>query len=271
MFSSIVSPSSLMTSKSENVVLSCCYFSHALPLVVIVFLLEMVQLAGSGLWWFWNRGSSPLTVGEKRPLDYFLLGVRLDSFRLSFERFEGSLLFFGFGIFFLFSFLEPGYFPRRFYILCSAFAFLCSSDIVDFALLIRWLTALVSTYTPSCAGRLSLVTHFHVIPCFSFSVLRLQGFTTYAERRIVEVVQGEERAALNIGIGWSGLKEEMERFKDNMEFTKLRTNQEGINPDEIYSRVPYEKGFQFLWRIERQVTDFTSASFYCPQFLCFLI
>ncbi|CAN6463201.1 unnamed protein product [Victoria cruziana] len=80
-----------------------------------------------------------------------------------------------------------------------------------------------------------------------------EGFTTYAERRIVEVVQGEERAALNIGIGWSGLKEEMERFKDNMEFTKLRTNQEGINPDEIYSRVPYEKGFQFLWRIERQI------------------
>ncbi|KAF3783109.1 Leukotriene A-4 hydrolase-like protein [Nymphaea thermarum] len=80
-----------------------------------------------------------------------------------------------------------------------------------------------------------------------------EGFTTYAERRIVEVVQGEERAALNIGIGWSGLKEEMERFKDNMEFSKLRTNQEGIDPDEIYSRVPYEKGFQFLWRIERQI------------------
>ncbi|KAI4357106.1 hypothetical protein L6164_001075 [Bauhinia variegata] len=80
-----------------------------------------------------------------------------------------------------------------------------------------------------------------------------EGFTTYAERRIVEAVQGEKRAALNIGIGCRGLKEEMERFKDNMEFTKLKTNQEGINPDDVYSEVPYEKGFQFLWRIERQV------------------
>ncbi|KAM4104646.1 hypothetical protein ACJW30_06G174400 [Castanea mollissima] len=80
-----------------------------------------------------------------------------------------------------------------------------------------------------------------------------EGFTTYAERRIVEAVQGEDRAALNIGIGWKGLNEEMERFKDNMEFTKLKTNQEGVDPDDVYSQVPYEKGFQFLWRIERQI------------------
>ncbi|XP_062076622.1 leucine aminopeptidase-like [Humulus lupulus] len=80
-----------------------------------------------------------------------------------------------------------------------------------------------------------------------------EGFTTYAERRIVEVVQGEEKAVLNIGIGWRGLNEEMERFKDNMEFTKLKMNQEGVDPDDVYSQVPYEKGFQFLWRIERQV------------------
>ncbi|KAF6146906.1 hypothetical protein GIB67_018559 [Kingdonia uniflora] len=80
-----------------------------------------------------------------------------------------------------------------------------------------------------------------------------EGFTTYAERRIVEVVQGEERAALNIGIGWRGLNEDVEKFKDNMEFTKLKTKQEGVDPDDIYSQVPYEKGFQFLWRIERQI------------------
>ncbi|XP_047942180.1 leucine aminopeptidase-like [Salvia hispanica] len=80
-----------------------------------------------------------------------------------------------------------------------------------------------------------------------------EGFTTYAERRIVEVVQGKERAILNIGIGWRGLVEQIERFKDRMEFTKLRTNQQGVDPDDVYSEVPYEKGFQFLWRIERQV------------------
>ncbi|MCL7022880.1 hypothetical protein MKW94_020542 [Papaver nudicaule] len=80
-----------------------------------------------------------------------------------------------------------------------------------------------------------------------------EGFTTYAERRIVEVCQGEERAALSIGIGWKGLNEDIERFKDNLEFTKLKNKQDGVDPDDIYSQVPYEKGFQFLWRIERQI------------------
>nr|DAD44798.1 TPA_asm: hypothetical protein HUJ06_003028 [Nelumbo nucifera] len=32
-----------------------------------------------------------------------------------------------------------------------------------------------------------------------------EGFTTYAERRIIEVVQGEDRAALSIGMGWRGI------------------------------------------------------------------
>lgn len=72
-------------------------------------------------------------------------------------------------------------------------------------------------------------------------------------------MQGQDVAALNIGIGWRGLVEEMERFKDNVEFTKLKTNQEGVDPDDVYSQVPYEKGFQFLWRIERQV----NMSFFC--------
>lgn len=72
----------------------------------------------------------------------------------------------------------------------------------------------------------------------------------------MEAVQGEQRATLNIGIGWRGLNEDVERFKDNLEFTKLKNNQEGIDPDNVYSQVPYEKGFQFLWRIERQVSEF---------------
>ncbi|CAN7035417.1 unnamed protein product [Brassica oleracea var. botrytis] len=80
-----------------------------------------------------------------------------------------------------------------------------------------------------------------------------EGFTTYAERRIVEVVQGADIAALNMGIGWRGLNDEMERFKDNLEFTKLKNKQEGVDPDDVYSQVPYEKGFQFVLRIERQV------------------
>lgn len=69
----------------------------------------------------------------------------------------------------------------------------------------------------------------------------------------MEVVQGADIATLNIGIGWKGLIDEMERFKDNLECTKLKNKQEGVDPDDVYSQVPYEKGFQFVFRIERQV------------------
>lgn len=80
-----------------------------------------------------------------------------------------------------------------------------------------------------------------------------EGFTTYAERRIVEAEQGKDRVELQIGLGWSGLKEEVGRFKDKPQFTKLKTDLKGVDPDEIYSRVPYEKGFHFLRRLESQV------------------
>jgi hypothetical protein len=77
------------------------------------------------------------------------------------------------------------------------------------------------------------------------------------------VVQGEERAALNMGIGWRWLNQSMERFKDNMEFTKLKPKMAGIDPDNVYSEVPYEKGFQFLWRIERQVAGTNYFNLLC--------
>ncbi|KAH7420364.1 hypothetical protein KP509_13G004000 [Ceratopteris richardii] len=88
-----------------------------------------------------------------------------------------------------------------------------------------------------------------------------EGFTTYAERRIVEALEGKERALLHVGLGWTGLKEEMERFKERPEFTKLKTNQDGVDPDEIYSQVPYEKGFHFLCRIEAEVGRNTFDNF----------
>ncbi|KAJ7527951.1 hypothetical protein O6H91_16G077700 [Diphasiastrum complanatum] len=77
-----------------------------------------------------------------------------------------------------------------------------------------------------------------------------EGFTTYAERRIVEALDGKERLALHLAIGWNGLQEEIQRFNDRPEFTKLKTNQEDVDPDDVYSRIPYEKGSFFLRRLE---------------------
>ncbi len=77
-----------------------------------------------------------------------------------------------------------------------------------------------------------------------------EGFTVYAERRILEAIEGEEVAALHAAIGRKSLDEAIERFSDRPELTKLRTNLAGVDPDEAFSQVPYEKGYLFLRALE---------------------
>ncbi len=42
----------------------------------------------------------------------------------------------------------------------------------------------------------------------------------------------------------------LQRFAQRPELTRLRTEMEGVDPDEAYSTVPYEKGYLFLRRLE---------------------
>ena len=86
-----------------------------------------------------------------------------------------------------------------------------------------------------------------------------EGFTVYAERRIIEALQGEDTAALQAALGRRGLDESLERFKDRPALTRLRTQLTGVDPDDAFSRVPYEKGYLLLCALEGVVgrTAFT--------------
>ncbi|MEW5854625.1 MAG: M1 family metallopeptidase [Myxococcota bacterium] len=77
-----------------------------------------------------------------------------------------------------------------------------------------------------------------------------EGFTVFAERRILEVLEGNEAVALHAAIGRSHLDEDVERLGQTSPHTALRTHLTGVDPDEVYSGVPYEKGCLFLRRIE---------------------
>jgi aminopeptidase N len=80
-----------------------------------------------------------------------------------------------------------------------------------------------------------------------------EGFTVWAERRILEALHGEEAAALGWAIGQTALDESLARFPADSPFTVLRTNLEGVDPDEVYSSIPYEKGARFVAVLERAV------------------
>lgn len=82
-----------------------------------------------------------------------------------------------------------------------------------------------------------------------------EGFTVWAERRILRALKGEEAAALSWALGQKSLDESLDRFKDQPELTKLRTHLEGVDPDDAFSSIPYEKGARLVVSLERAVGE----------------
>lgn len=82
-----------------------------------------------------------------------------------------------------------------------------------------------------------------------------EGWTRYAELRMVEVLEGRDTAALVAAICRKDLDETVARFiaEGHGGLTRLRTHLEGIDPDEAFSVVPYDKGELFLRTIEAAV------------------
>lgn len=80
-----------------------------------------------------------------------------------------------------------------------------------------------------------------------------EGWTVFAERRILEVIEGEPFAQLQAAVRRKSMLEDMRQFGMEADATRLKFSQEGIHPDEVFSTIPYEKGCSFLMRIEQEV------------------
>ncbi|EPY50631.1 leukotriene A-4 hydrolase [Schizosaccharomyces cryophilus OY26] len=97
-----------------------------------------------------------------------------------------------------------------------------------------------------------------------------EGMTVFLERKIIGRVQGEQHRQFDAIIGWGELKEAVELFGKDHEFTKLIVDLNGKDPDDAFSTIPYEKGFNFLYEIERVVGGPTAfepfLSFYFRKF-----
>jgi hypothetical protein len=78
-----------------------------------------------------------------------------------------------------------------------------------------------------------------------------EGFTVWAERRLLEALHGEEATVLAWAMGEKALEESMERFGKDSPLTRLRTELAGTDPDDAFSSIPYEKGARFVGLLER--------------------
>ncbi|KAH8893333.1 hypothetical protein GQ53DRAFT_745573 [Thozetella sp. PMI_491] len=81
-----------------------------------------------------------------------------------------------------------------------------------------------------------------------------EGWTMYLERRIVAAVHGSNaHFDFSAIIGWKHLEEAIEEFGKDHKFTKLCISHKGIDPDDAFSTVPYEKGFHLVYFLDRLV------------------
>jgi leukotriene-A4 hydrolase len=77
-----------------------------------------------------------------------------------------------------------------------------------------------------------------------------EGFTVYAERRILEALWGREHSELHAAVGRQELERALSDFAAHPELTRLRTELTGVDPDLAFSVVPYEKGYLLLRALE---------------------
>lgn len=80
-----------------------------------------------------------------------------------------------------------------------------------------------------------------------------EGFTTWAERRILAALHGDDVEVLAWASGQHALDEAVARFGVASPLTRLRTQLDGVDPDDAFSTIPYEKGARFVVVLERAV------------------
>eukprot|EP00455_Lapot_gusevi_P033050 TRINITY_DN360_c0_g1_i3.p1 TRINITY_DN360_c0_g1~~TRINITY_DN360_c0_g1_i3.p1 ORF type:complete len:328 (-),score=115.57 TRINITY_DN360_c0_g1_i3:181-1164(-) len=80
-----------------------------------------------------------------------------------------------------------------------------------------------------------------------------EGFTVFLERKIMGRLHGEQFRQLHAMNGWQALKESIDDYGAEHAFTALVPCLQGVDPDDAFSSLPYEKGFTFLQYLEDMI------------------
>jgi leukotriene-A4 hydrolase len=82
-----------------------------------------------------------------------------------------------------------------------------------------------------------------------------EGFTKFMERKLDKILLGEEMSKLESIVGNNSLISAIKIFGEDSHFTSLSPDYTGIDPDDGFSTIPYEKGYQFLCYLEEKVGE----------------
>jgi leukotriene-A4 hydrolase len=91
-----------------------------------------------------------------------------------------------------------------------------------------------------------------------------EGFTTYLTYRIMEMVYGEKRFAMEAVLGRQDLQADIDTLPADDQI--LAIDLRGRDPDAVFSNIPYEKGALFLRELEHKVGRATFDKFLLGYF-----
>jgi leukotriene-A4 hydrolase len=86
-----------------------------------------------------------------------------------------------------------------------------------------------------------------------------EGFTMFLQRKITEGFIDLDMAKLDAMVGFSNFKDDVYAFGESKPFSSLRPDLLGRNPDDAFNKVPYEKGFNFLYYLQN-ITNSRSSN-----------
>lgn len=74
-----------------------------------------------------------------------------------------------------------------------------------------------------------------------------EGWTTYIERLLLQIIHSPADRGFSFLIGRKGLQDDLEHYQDRPKYQRLVIEfEKGEDPDDAYSRVPYDKGANLI-------------------------
>ncbi|KAJ7630308.1 peptidase family M1-domain-containing protein [Roridomyces roridus] len=82
-----------------------------------------------------------------------------------------------------------------------------------------------------------------------------EGWTVWMERLLLQIIHNSPAArGFSYIIGYKGLVDDLENYKNKPRYQRLTVDfEKGEDPDDAYSRVPYDKGSNLLLHIEQTI------------------
>uniref|UniRef100_A0A0M3I5S5 Leuk-A4-hydro_C domain-containing protein n=1 Tax=Ascaris lumbricoides TaxID=6252 RepID=A0A0M3I5S5_ASCLU len=96
-----------------------------------------------------------------------------------------------------------------------------------------------------------------------------EGLTVFLERKIIGILEGEEMRQFEAQVGWEDhlIPAIKEQYTEEHPYTRLVQDHKGIDPDDAYSAVPYEKGSALLMYLEQQLGDSTAFEQFLARYI----